>query len=78
MSIALWVVVGLVAYLIVGIIIASIMKAFDHDMAQHRNEFMVTSVLWPAPLMLWIIEGIIWVIGTPAGYIFDLIEKWKR
>lgn len=77
MEIAIWIAVGIIAYVIIGNIVACCMSLAGHIMTETEHDFKVTIALWPAPLALWVMEGFIAVITFPFGGIYTWIKKFR-
>lgn len=77
MEIAIWVAVGVIAYVCIGNVVACCMSLAGHIMAETEHDFKVTIALWPAPLVLWLMEGFIAVITFPFGGIYTWIKKFR-
>lgn len=79
MEIAIWIAVGVIAYVIIGNVVACCMSLAGHCMTETETEkdFKVIIALWPAPLTLWLMEGFVAVITFPFGGIYSWIKKFR-
>ena len=77
MEILAWVGICSVAYLVIGNIVACCMKLAGHCMTDTEHDFKVTIALWPAPVIIGLIECFIKIVTFPFGGIYRFMEKRK-
>lgn len=72
-----YIILGIIGYLLIGNIIACCMKLAGHHMTTCEDDFKVIIALWPAPVALFLAEGLVTIITLPFGRVYKWMEKWK-
>lgn len=69
---------GILAYLLIGLVTASFMQWKGSMMIDGEKDFKVIISLWPAPVMLWLMENFIMIVTYPFGLMFRVIKVQKN
>ena len=77
MEVLAYVGIGIVAYFIIGNIVACCMKLAGHSDIRNEEDFKIVVALWPAPILISIGEMLVYLIGNPSSKIYKWTTKWK-
>ncbi|WKW88054.1 hypothetical protein pzkkv8_212 [Klebsiella phage pzk-kv8] len=77
MEIVVWVLVAFIGYLVIGNIVACCMKLRGHIMTDTEHDFKIVIALWPAPVILGVLEALIKIVTFPFGGIYRFMDKRK-